>query len=130
MSSTADQSSTTAPTQVQPTPRMSGIGKGKSIGKGKISAGKVAKRHGRKSTKAAIDTVTRPVMRRFARKGGCKMVRACIYEQTREVITKKLTEIITDAIEYVKHGRRKRVKSIDILAALNRRGYKVYPGHA
>tara|TARA_B110000008_G_scaffold279932_1_gene329738 strand:- start:101 stop:484 length:384 start_codon:yes stop_codon:yes gene_type:complete len=126
MSSNADPSSATAPTQVQATPRMSGIGKGKgSIGKGKL-LGKFAKRHGRKSTKPAIETVTRPVMRRFARRGGCKMVRSCVYDQTREVIHKKLTEVITDAMEYVKHGRRKRVKSIDVLAALNRRGHKLY----
>ena len=119
MSSTADQSSASVPTQAMP--RISGIGKGK--GKG---IGKSAKRHMRKSAKPAIDTVTRPVIRRFARKGGCKMVRKCVYEEARAVIKNKLTEIITDVMEYVKHGRRKRVKPLDVRMALNRRGYKLY----
>ena len=88
----------------------------------------MAKRH-RVTTKKAIETLTRPVIRRMCRKGGCKMVRSCVYDESRHVVDKMLKMIITDAVEYVKHGRRKRIKSIDISAALNRRGFKLYSVH-
>jgi histone H4 len=56
---------------------MAGQGKG---GKGGKGMGKVGgKRHARKTTKASIEGITKPAIRRLARRGGVKRISAFIY---------------------------------------------------
>ena len=59
---------------------MSGRGKGgKGLGKG------VAKRH-RKVLRDNIQGITKPAIRRLARRGGVKRISGLIYEETRGVL--------------------------------------------
>jgi len=99
---------------------MSGRGKGgKGLGKGG------AKRH-RKVFRDNIQGITKPAIRRLARRGGVKRLSGLIYEETRNVLKIFLDAIIRDAVTYTEHGRRKTVTSMDIVFSLKRQGKTLY----
>ena len=104
----------------------SGKGKGgKGLGKGG------AKRHSRerKVLKDNILRVTKPAIRRLARRGGVKRLSGQIYEETRGVLKVFLEEAIRDSIVYMEHARRKTVTGKDVEYALKRQGRTLYSGH-
>jgi len=99
---------------------MSGRGKGgKGLGKGG------AKRH-RKVLRDNIQGITKPAIRRLARRGGVKRLSGLIYEETRGVLKVFLEHVIRDAVTYTEHARRKTVTSGDVVAALKRQGRTLY----
>jgi histone H2A/histone H4 len=112
---------------------MSGRGKGgKGLGKGG------AKRH-RKVIRDSIQGITKPAIRRLARRGGVKRISGLIYEECRGVLKiflgkplellAKLTlteNIIRDAVTYTEHARRKTVTAMDVVYALKRQGRTLY----
>jgi len=99
---------------------MSGRGKGgKGLGKGG------AKRH-RKVLRDNIQGITKPAIRRLARRGGVKRISGLIYEETRGVLKVFLENVIRDAVTYTEHARRKTVTMLDIIYALKRRGRTLY----
>eukprot|EP00923_Selenidium_pygospionis_P059875 GHVN01105408.1.p1 GENE.GHVN01105408.1~~GHVN01105408.1.p1 ORF type:complete len:104 (+),score=8.67 GHVN01105408.1:333-644(+) len=99
---------------------MSGRGKGgKGLGKGG------AKRH-RKVLRDTIQGITKPAIRRLARRGGVKRISALIYEEIRNVLKGFLDSIIRDAVTYTEHGRRKTVTAMDIVYSLKRQGRTLY----
>lgn len=104
--------------KVRPTPRGRGKG-GKGLGKGG------AKRH-RMFLRDNIQGITKPAIRRLARRGGVKRISGLIYEETRGVLKVFLEGVIRDAIEYTTHARRKTVNAIDIVYALKRQGRSLY----
>jgi histone H4 len=99
---------------------MSGRGKGgKGLGKGG------AKRH-RKVLRDNIQGITKPAIRRLARRGGVKRISNTIYEETRGVLKVFLENVIRDAVTYTEHARRKTVTSMDVVYALKRQGRTLY----
>ncbi|KAL6878006.1 histone-fold-containing protein [Trichoderma longibrachiatum] len=122
---------------------MTGRGKGgKGLGKGG------AKRH-RKILRDNIQGITKPAIRRLARRGGVKRIsaskslssiipssssspssNACappvIYEETRGVLKSFLEGVIRDAVTYTEHAKRKTVTSLDVVYALKRQGRTLY----
>jgi len=99
---------------------MTGRGKGgKGLGKGG------AKRH-RKILKDNIQGITKPAIRRLARRGGVKRISAMIYEETRGVLKTFLEGVIRDAVTYTEHAKRKTVTSLDVVYALKRQGRTLY----
>ena len=104
---------------------MAGQGKGgKGLGKG---SGKVAaKRHSRKSQRSNLDGVTKPAIRRLARRGGVKRISSYIYEYTREILKHFLEGVIGDAMTYTEHAKRKTVTAMDVVYALKRQGRTLY----
>ena len=97
---------------------MAGQGKG---GKGGKGMGKVGgKRHARKTTKASIEGITKPAIRRLARRGGVKRISALIYQDTRVVLKSFLENVVRDSITYTEHARRKTVTALDVVYALKR----------
>ena len=99
---------------------MSGRGKGgKGLGKGG------AKRH-RKIMRDSIHGITKPAIRRLARRGGVKRISGLIYEETRGVLKVFLENVIRDAVTYTEHARRKTVTSMDVVYALKRQGKTLY----
>ncbi|KAI8842542.1 histone Octamer, chromosomal Protein, alpha carbons only [Chytridium lagenaria] len=86
---------------------MSGRGKGgKGLGKGGI---------------------TKPAIRRLARRGGVKRISGLIYEvKTRGVLKVFLENVIRDAVTYTEHAKRKTVTSLDVVYALKRQGRTIY----
>ncbi|KAG5223324.1 histone [Salix suchowensis] len=88
---------------------MSGRGKGgKGLGKGG------AKRH-RKVLRDNIQGITKPAIRRLARRGGVKRVLKIFLEN-----------VIRDAVTYTEHARRKTVTAMDVVYALKRQGRTLY----
>lgn len=113
-----DKNKTTKQTHRQET--MSGRGKGgKGLGKGG------AKRH-RKVLRDNIQGITKPAIRRLARRGGVKRISGLIYEETRGVLKVFLEQVIRDAVTYTEHARRKTVTAMDVVYALKRQGRTLY----
>jgi histone H4 len=100
--------------------KMSGRGKGgKGLGKGG------AKRH-RRVLRDNIQGITKPAIRRLARRGGVKRISGLIYEETRGVLKVFLENVIRDAVTYTEHARRKTVTALDVVHALKRQGRTLY----
>lgn len=115
---------------------------GKGLGKGG------AKRH-RKILRDNIQGITKPAIRRLARRGGVKRISASkfylgihgsamqmlmvflavIYEETRGVLKTFLEGVIRDAVTYTEHAKRKTVTSLDVVYALKRQGRQYSPVH-
>jgi histone H4 len=103
-----------------PQSTMSGRGKGgKGLGKGG------AKRH-RKVLRDNIQGITKPAIRRLARRGGVKRISGLIYEETRGVLKVFLENVIRDAVTYTEHAKRKTVTAMDVVYALKRQGRTLY----
>ncbi|KAH8360156.1 hypothetical protein KR093_011087 [Drosophila rubida] len=107
---------------------MTGRGKGgKGLGKGG------AKRH-RKVLRDNIQGITKPAIRRLARRGGVKRISGLIYEETRGVLKASiphtqdvfLENVIRDAVTYTEHAKRKTVTAMDVVYALKRQGRTLY----
>ncbi|PRQ77556.1 Histone-fold-containing protein, partial [Rhodotorula toruloides] len=92
---------------------------GKGLGKGG------AKRH-RKILRDNIQGITKPAIRRLARRGGVKRISGLIYEETRGVLKIFLENIIRDSVTYTEHAKRKTVTSLDVVYALKRAGKTLY----
>ena len=100
---------------------MAGVSKGK--GKGGKGYGKVgAKRHTKKAIRETILGITKPAIRRLARRGGVKRISALIYEESRNVLKNFLEAVIKDSVTYCEHAKRKTVTSLDVVYALKRQG--------
>ena len=100
--------------------KMTGRGKGgKGLGKGG------AKRH-RKILRDNIQGITKPAIRRLARRGGVKRISGLIYEETRGVLKVFLENVIRDAVTYTEHAKRKTVTAMDVVYALKRQGRTLY----
>lgn len=100
---------------------MSGRGKGaKGLGKGG------AKRHRTVLRKNNIQGITKPAIRRLARRGGVKRISGLIYEEARHVLKSYLEKIIGDAIVYTEHAKRRTVTAMDVMYALKRNGKTLY----
>lgn len=99
---------------------MSGRGKGgKGLGKGG------AKRH-RKILRDNIQGITKPAIRRLARRGGVKRISGLVYEETRGFLKKFLENVIRDSVTYTEHAKRKTVTALDVVYALKRSGHTLY----
>jgi len=96
---------------------MSGIGKGL----GKCGA----KRH-KRPLRDNLQGITKPAIRRLARRGGVKRISGQVYDEIRSVLKKFVEKVLHDATTYAEHGRRKTVTSMDIVYALKRQGRTLY----
>jgi histone H3/H4 len=103
-------------------PGSKGMGRGKG-GKGLGKGG--TKRH-RKVLRDNIQGITKPAIRRLARRGGVKRISGLIYEETRNVLKQFLESVVRDAVTYTEHARRKTVTAMDVIYALKRQGRTIY----
>ncbi|XP_063886291.1 histone H4-like [Scylla paramamosain] len=92
---------------------------GNGLGKGG------AKRH-RKVLRDNIQGITKPAIRRLARRGGVKRISCLIYEETRGVLKVFLENVIRDAVTYTEHAKRKTVTAMDVVYALKHQGRTLY----
>ena len=105
---------------IQTIATMTGRGKGgKGLGKGG------AKRH-RKVLRDNIQGITKPAIRRLARRGGVKRISGLIYEETRGVLKVFLENVIRDAVTYTEHAMRKTTTAMVIVYALKHQGRTLY----
>ncbi|KAI6085351.1 histone-fold-containing protein [Hypoxylon rubiginosum] len=103
-------------------------GRGKNVARGpggRGLGGKGVKRH-RKILRDNILGVTKPAIRRLARRGGVKRISAQIYDEARAAVKARLVEIIRDCVTYTEYRQRKTVTINDVLHALRRMGRPIY----
>ena len=93
---------------------------------GKVSGKSGAKRGTKTSLKATIMGVTKPAIRRLARRGGVKRISSLIYDETRLVLRTFLENVVRDSVTYTEHAKRKTVTAIDVVYALKRQGRTLY----
>lgn len=87
--------------------------------------------------------ITKPAIRRLARRGGVKRISGLIYEETRGVLkiflenvslpallhlhhTYDSRQVIRDSVTYTEHAKRKTVTALDVVYALKRSGRTLY----
>lgn len=109
----------------------------------------------RKILRDNIQGITKPAIRRLARRGGVKRISGLIYEETRGVLKIFLENVIRDSVTYTelvlylcavsfsffpgwimstkcgfwvvsRHAKRKTVTSLDVVYALKRQGRTLY----
>ena len=97
-------------------------GRAKIGGKGKGGKSGAKRFASKKSLKETILGITKPAIRRLARRGGVKRISSYIYEETRAVLRSFLENVIRDAVTYTEHARRKTVTALDVVYALKRQG--------
>ncbi|KAI1819726.1 histone-fold-containing protein [Xylaria intraflava] len=99
---------------------------GKGLGKGKGLGGKGGVKRHRKILRDNILGITKPAIRRLARRGGVKRISATIYEEARSVLRKRLEEIIRDCVTYTEYRQAKTITINDVLHSLRRQGRPIY----
>ncbi|ETO12523.1 histone H4 replacement-like protein [Reticulomyxa filosa] len=98
---------------------MSGRGKGgKGLGKGGTK--------GFKRGSGSVSGITKPAIRRLARRGGVKRISGTIYDEARGVVKTFLESVVKDAVTYTEYSRRKTVTALDVVYALKRQGRTIY----
>ena len=88
--------------------------------------------------------ITKPAIRRLARRGGVKRISGLVYEevmkcpsnifqftlidlfQIRAVLRVFLENVMRDAVTYTEHAKRKTVMATDVVYALKRQGKTLY----
>ena len=73
-----------------------------------------------------INGITKPAIRRLARRGGVKRISGLMYEETRSVMKSFLENVVRDAVTYCEFAKRKTVTSMDVVYALKRQGRTIY----
>jgi len=94
-------------------------------GRGKGGKAKGAKRQ-RKVLRDNIQGITKPAIRRLARRGGVKRISGLMYEESRGVLKVFLEGVVKDSVTYTEHARRKTVTALDVVYALKRQGKTLY----
>jgi histone H4 len=107
-----------------------GVGVGKSAhhmfgGKG---TGKLGAKRFMKTSKHAdeVNGITKPSIRRLARRSGIKRISTYTYSETRANLKAFLQTIVSDALIYTKHARRKTMTASDVVYSLKKNGHKIY----
>ena len=92
-------------------------------GKGKGSGKMMAKRH---LTKQAEEGITKPAVRRLARRGGIKRINGYFYDEIKGLLKIWLENKLQMATTYTKHARRQTLHPSDVGFALKRCGETLY----
>jgi len=96
------------------------------LGKGSIGLGRTGLKRRANRAKDSVQGITKPAIRRLARRGGVKRISGLVYEETRSVLKEWLHNIIKDATSYAECARRKTVTALDVVYALRRAGHTLY----
>ncbi|CAE8618950.1 unnamed protein product [Polarella glacialis] len=73
-----------------------------------------------------LNGISKPDLRRLARRAGCQRMASTIYEEAREALAGFLGKVLGDVAIYTEHARRKTVVPQDIVLSLRRRGRMLY----
>lgn len=84
-----------------------------------------AKRH-RKVLRDNIQGISKPAIRRLARRGCVKRISGLVHEEIRGVLKVFLENTIRDAVTYTEHARRKTVTAVDVVHALRKQNRALY----
>ena len=70
--------------------------------------------------------ISKPAIRRLARRGGVKRISGLIYEETRGVLRIFLENVIRDSLIYMEHAKRRTLSAKDVCYALKHQGKTIY----
>ena len=101
-------------------------GRAKIGGKGKGGKQGAKRFASKKSLKETIMGITKPAIRRLARRGGVKRISTFIYDDSRAVLKNFLESVVRDSVTYCEHAKRKTVTALDVVYALKRQGRTLY----
>lgn len=73
-----------------------------------------------------LANITKPALRRLARRGGVKRISGLIYDEARQMLRQFIQEVTHDALTYAVHAKRKTIRPVDIVCALKRQGRTLY----
>lgn len=73
-----------------------------------------------------ITGITKPSIRRLARRGGVKRISGMVYDEIRGVLRAFLEDVIGDAVVFTEHAKRKTVSTFDVVYALKLKGRTLY----
>ena len=80
----------------------------------------------KKTLKDNIRGITKPAIRRLARRGGVKRISAVMYEEVRGILKGFVEGVVRDSVTYTEHGKRTTVTALDVVYALRKRGRMLY----
>ena len=100
----------------------SGVG----VGRGAKNFGGKGGLRNRRTFKDSVQGVTKPAIRRLARRGGVKRISNGIYGETRVVLRDFLEKVLKQALVYTDSAHRKTVTAMDIVYALKNMGRTIY----
>lgn len=95
---------------------------------GKGKQGKGGKRAFKKVNKELILGVTKPAIRRLARRAGVERISNLIYGETRKLVAKYVSGVVRKALVFTEHARRKTVTVRDIVEGVKRESGKIMHG--
>lgn len=84
-----------------------------------------AKRH-RRIRVDSIRGITKPDIRRLARRGGVKRISTTIYNDIREALSDRLREILQRCVVYTEHRQAKTITVHDVIFSLKGIGRPIY----
>ncbi|KAG5953705.1 Histone H4 [Claviceps sorghi] len=116
------QSQTQTRSQEEPPPSSGGRGKIGVVGKTVLGP---ARRH-RKILRDTIQGITKPAIRRLARRGGVKRISATIYDEARKALKERLEVILKLCTCLVEHRQVKTVTVDDVIYVLRCLGKPIY----
>ena len=70
--------------------------------------------------------ITKPAIRRLARRGGVKRISSQVYDETRSILQLYLEDVVRDAATYSEHSRRKTITALDVVYALKKKGKTLF----
>ena len=85
-----------------------------------------AVRHRARMKKEGVAGITRPAIRKLARRAGVKRISKDLYEAIREVMKSFLGNVVRDMLVYMEHDRRHTVTRSDVLSSLRKNGCILY----
>ncbi|KAH8173204.1 hypothetical protein LIA77_07459 [Sarocladium implicatum] len=95
-----------------------------SIGGGKVFSASTTRR--RKILRDNIQGITKPDIRRLARRGGVKRISATIYNDARAALRSFLEKILEHCVVFVEHRGAKTITVSDVIYSLRLHGRTLY----
>jgi histone H4 len=80
----------------------------------------------RRILRDTIKGITKPDIRRLARRGGVVRIANGCYEAGRGALKVFLEGVLRDALTYAEHAKRKTVTTMDVIYSLKRQGHTLY----
>ncbi|KNH04993.1 histone H4 [Perkinsela sp. CCAP 1560/4] len=96
------------------------------MAKGKKSGDVKGIRRQQRSLKDNIRGITKPAIRRLARRGGVKRISGVMYEEVRGILKGFVEGVVRDSVTYTEHSKRTTVTALDVVYALRKRGRMLY----
>jgi len=92
----------------------------------KTKGGKMMMKRFRERHPDALGAITKPAIKRLARRGGVKRISSGIYDEARNALKTFLESIIKDSAIYAAHSKRKTIFVMDVIYALKRQNRTLY----